>query len=186
MTQFIETTEEDHVLTTEDVKSLAEAGGKPADTLMNVVALIAARFRTDVCSAYLLEPDRSNLVLAATLGLHPRCIGSLRMPLSEGLTGLVAERVMPVAVEDTRKHPRFKYFKESGEEIYHSFLGVPLIDRGILQGVLVVQTKEPRVFREGEIRKLSEAANQVAPVVSEARTMDRFIAPVQERLWSVA
>jgi len=130
---------------------------------MNVVALIATRFRTDVCSAYLLEPDRSNLVLAATLGLHPRCIGSLRMPLSEGLTGLVAERVMPVAVEDTRKHPRFKYFKESGEEIYHSFLGVPLIDRGILQGVLVVQTKEPRVFREGEIRKLSEAATRSHP-----------------------
>src|ERR1700722_12080907 len=170
----------------EEITSLTEEGGKAADTLMNVVALIATRFRTDVCSAYLLEPDRSNLVLAATLGLHPRCIGSLRMPLSEGLTGLVAERVMPVAVEDTRNHPRFKYFKESGEEVYHSFLGVPLIDRGILQGVLVVQTKEPRVFREGEIRKLSEAASQVAPVVSEARTLDRFIAPVRERLWSVA
>ena len=65
---------------------------------MNVVALIAARFRTDVCSAYLLEPDRSNLVLAATLGLHPRCIGMLRMPLNEGLSGLVAEQVLPVAV----------------------------------------------------------------------------------------
>ena len=60
---------------------------------MNVVALIATRFRTDVCSAYLLEPDRSNLVLAATLGLHPRCIGTLRMPLNEGLAGLVAEQV---------------------------------------------------------------------------------------------
>src|ERR1700677_894838 len=93
---------------------------------------------------------------------------------------------MPVAVEDAGLHPRFKYFKESGEEVYHSFLGVPLIDRGILQGVLVVQTKEPRVFRENEIRMLAEAASQVAPVVSEARTVDRFIAPTQERLWSVA
>jgi signal transduction protein with GAF and PtsI domain len=186
VTQSYEETDTSHVLTMEEITSLTEEGGKAADTLMNVVALIATRFRTDVCSAYLLEPDRSNLVLAATLGLHPRCIGSLRMPLSEGLTGLVAERVMPVAVEDTRNHPRFKYFKESGEEVYHSFLGVPLIDRGILQGVLVVQTKEPRVFRESEIRKLSEAASQVAPVVSEARTLDRFIAPVQERLWSPA
>jgi signal transduction protein with GAF and PtsI domain len=184
--QSYEETDASHVLTMEEITSLTEEGGKAADTLMNVVALIATRFRTDVCSAYLLEPDRSNLVLAATLGLHPRCIGALRMPITEGLTGLVAERVIPVAVEDTRKHPRFKYFKESGEEVYHSFLGVPLIDRGILQGVLVVQTKEPRVFRESEIRKLSQAATQVAPVVSEARTLDRFIAPVQERLWSVA
>ena len=174
------------VLTLEEISNLATEGGKPADTLMNVVALIAARFKTDVCSAYLLEPDRSNLVLAATLGLHRSSIGTLRMPLHEGLTGLVAERVVPVAVDDVRNHPRFKYFKESGEEEYHSFLGVPLVDRGILQGVLVVQTKDPRAYRENEIRMLTEAAAQVAPVVSEARTLDRFIAPAQERLWALA
>ena len=186
MTQSSEATEANHVLTLEEITNLTQEGGKPADTLMNVVALIAARFRTDVCSAYLLEPDRSNLVLAATLGLHPRSIGTLRMPLNEGLVGLVAEQVMPVSVDDATRHPRFKYFKESGEEVYHSFLGVPLIDRGILQGVLVVQTKEARVFREDEIRMLVGAANEVAPVVSEARTLDRFIGPAQERLWSLA
>src|SRR5271168_3791602 len=186
MTQSYKETDASLVLTLEEITSLTEARGKPADTLMNVVALIATRFKTDVCSAYLLEPDRSNLVLAATLGLHPRCIGTLRLRLNEGLAGLVAEQVKPVAVADAPNHPRFKYFKESGEEVYHSFVGVPLIDRGILQGVLVVQTKEPRVFREAEIRMLVEAANQVAPVVSEARTLDRFIAPSQERLWSLA
>jgi starch phosphorylase len=186
MTQTRETTDASLVLTLEEISNLAAEGGKPADTLMNLVALIAKRFRTEVCSAYLLEPDRSNLVLAATLGLHPSCIGTLRMPLNEGLTGLVAERVLPVDVDDVRNHPRFKYFKESGEEEYHSFLGVPLIDRGILQGVLVVQTKDPRTYRDDEIRMLTEAASQVAPVVSEARTLDRFIAPAQERLWSLA
>jgi starch phosphorylase len=187
MAQSYETSSEMNlVLTREEISSLTQEGGKPIDTLMNVVALIATRFRTDVCSAYLLEPDRSNLVLAATLGLHPKCIGTLRMPLSEGLAGLVAEQVLPVAVADVSSHPRYKYFKESGEEAYHSFLGVPLIDRGILQGVLIVQTKEPRVFREPEIRMLVDAANEVAPVVSEARTLDRFIAPAQEKLWSLA
>ena len=129
MTQSYEATDVNHVLTLEEITNLTEEGGKPADTLMNVVALIATRFRTDVCSAY-------------------------------------AEQVMPVAVEDAGNHPRFKYFRESGEEVYRSFLGVPLIDRGILQCVLVVQTKEPRVFRETEISMLVEAANEVAPVVS--------------------
>ena len=105
MTQSYEETDASHVLTMEEITNLTEEGGKPADTLMNVVALIATRFRTDVCSAYLLEPDRSNLVLAATLGLHPRCIGTLRMPISEGLAGLVAEQVMPVAVEDVSESP---------------------------------------------------------------------------------
>ena len=175
-----------YVLTLEEISNLTREGGKPAETLMNVVALIARRFQTDVCSAYLLQPDRANLVLAATQGLRPQCIGTLRLSVSEGLTGLVAEQVRPVAVEQVRTHPRFKFFKESGEEAFQSFLGVPLIDRGVLQGVLVVQTEEARKFHDDEVRALTEAAAQVAPVVSEARTLDRFIAPAQERLWSLA
>jgi starch phosphorylase len=175
-----------NVLTLEEIANLAAEGGQPAETLMNVVALIAKRFDTDVCSAYLLEPDRANLVLAATVGLRKECIGSLRMAVHEGLTGLVAELVQPVAVEQVKTHPRFKYFRDAGEDAYQSFLGVPLIDRGVLQGVLVVQTIEARVFSEDEIRMLTEAATQVAPVVSEARTLDRFIAPLQERLWALA
>jgi starch phosphorylase len=173
-------------LTLEEISHLANEGGKPAETLMNVVALIAKRFETDVCSAYLLEPDRANLVMAATVGLRPQCIGTLRLALHEGLAGLVAEEVRPVAVEQVKNHPRFKYFREAGEDDLQSFLGVPLIDRGDLQGVLIVQTREPRLFLESEIRMLAEAAAQVGPVVSEARTLDRFIAPAQERLWSLA
>ena len=186
MTQPAPSFDTSQSLTLEEIAKLAGEGGKPAETLMNVVALIAKRFRTEVCSAYLLEPDRANLVLAATIGLRPQCIGTLRLSLDEGLAGLVAEQVRPVAVAEVQNHPRFKYFSEAGEDAYRSFLGVPLIDRGVLQGVLVVQTIEARVFREDEIRMLVEAARQVAPVVSEARALDRFIAPAQEKLWSLA
>jgi starch phosphorylase len=175
-----------YVLTLEEISHLASETGKPAETLMNVVALIGRRFKTGVCSAYLLEPDRANLVLAATVGLRRECIGSLRMALHEGLAGLVAEQLQPVSVEHAQNHPRFKYFKEAGEELYQSFLGVPLIDRGVLQGVLIVQTVEARRFSEQEVAMLVEAAAEVAPVVSIARTLDRFIAPMQERLWALA
>jgi len=182
----VRSTHDKNVLTLEEIANLAAEGGQPAETLMNVVGLIAKRFRTDVCSAYLLEPDRANLVLAATVGLRRECIGTLRMAIHEGLTGLVAELVRPVSVSQVKGHPRFKYFKEAGEEAYQSFLGVPLIDRGVLQGVLVIQTVDSRVFSDDEVRMLSEAANQLAPVVSEARNLDRFIAPLQERLWALA
>ncbi|HEY1755091.1 MAG TPA: alpha-glucan family phosphorylase [Bryobacteraceae bacterium] len=174
------------VLTLEEVGNLAAEAGKPAETLMNVVGMIARHFKTDVCSAYLLEPDRANLVLAATVGLRPECIGTLRMGLNEGLAGLVAEQVHPIAVENAMNHPRFKYFPDAGEDAVQSFLGVPLIDRGVLQGVLVVQTKDARAFSPEEIRTLAAAAGQVAPVVNEARTLARFIAPAQERLWALA
>jgi glycogen phosphorylase len=174
------------VFSSEEISKLMEETGKPAETLMRVVELIAQHFQTDVCSVYLLEPDRSYLVLAATVGLRHECIGTLRLALNEGLAGLVAEEVRPIAVEQVQSHPRFKYFRESGEDDLQSFLGVPLTDRGILQGVLVVQTKEQRKFNAHEIQTIAEAAAQVAPVVREARTLDRFIAPAQERLWSLA
>jgi glycogen phosphorylase len=186
MTQSAEARDASYVLTLEEIGNLAQQGGKPAETLMNVVALIAKRFATDVCSVYLLEPDRANLVLAATVGLRRECIGNLRMGIHEGLAGLVAEQVHPVSVERAKEHPRFKYFHDAGEDAYQSFVGVPLIDRRVLQGVLVVQTVEARAFRDDEIRMLVEAATQVSPAVSEARNLDRFIAPAQERLWSLA
>jgi signal transduction protein with GAF and PtsI domain len=172
--------EANHVLAWDEIANLTAETGNPADTLMNVVALIARRFGVDVCSAYLLEPDRANLVLAATVGLNRSCIGKVRLSVQEGLTGMVAEQVRPVAVEQVNKHPRFKYVPELGEDPYQSFLGVPLIERGVLQGVLVIQTLEARTFPESEIKLLQEAAARVAPVVSEARTLDRFIAPIQE------
>jgi signal transduction protein with GAF and PtsI domain len=91
VSQTVQLRDASYVLTLEEIGNLAMEGGKPAETLMNVVALIARRFKTDVCSVYLLEPDRANMVLAATLGLRPQSIGTVRLALHEGLAGLVAE-----------------------------------------------------------------------------------------------
>src|SRR6185437_2614071 len=128
--------------TLEEIGHLISQSGNAAETLTNVVHLIRSRFGTDVCSVYLLEPDRANLVLAATIGLRPESVGRVRMRLTEGLVGLVAEQLRPQVLADATQHPRFKYFREAGEDAYRSFLGVPIIDRGLLLGVLVVQTVE--------------------------------------------
>ena len=166
------------MLTLEEIANLTKEGGKPAETLMNVVALIAGRFKTDVCSAYLLEPDRANLVLAATVGLRPECVGTLRLALHEGTAGLVAEGVRPVAVDQVSKASRVSNSSEKPvRNRIQSFLGAPIIDRGVLQGVLVVQTIEARIYENDEIRMLADAAAEVAPVVSEARTFGAFYRP---------
>ena len=79
--------------------------------------------------------------------------------------------LQPQMVDDAMTHPRFKYFREAGEDPYHSFLGVPLVDRGLLQGVLVVQTSTRASFGPDAVRMLVTAGTQLAPVVSEARTL---------------
>ncbi|HEV8487143.1 MAG TPA: alpha-glucan family phosphorylase [Blastocatellia bacterium] len=172
--------------TREEISRLVSQNGNPTETLTNIVQLIKSRFEMDVCSVYLLEADRTNLFLAATIGLRPESVGRVRMRLNEGLVGLVAEQLRPQVVEDATTHPRFKYFSEAGEDPYHSFLGVPLIDRGLLQGVLVVQTVDPRVIGEDEVLMLMTAAAQLAPIVSEARTVGQFVAPAHQRLCALA
>src|SRR5436305_12197067 len=101
------------LLTLEEISRLASQDGAPAATLGNIVRLIQERFRTDVCSVYLLEPDRAHLVLAATVGLAPGSVGRVRMRLTEGLAGLVAQELRPVVEADATRHPRSKYFPEA-------------------------------------------------------------------------
>ncbi len=167
-------------LTLEEITLLVSTRGEPTETLQNIVRLIQNRMTTDVCSAYLLESDRRTLVLAATVGLQPESVGRVRMGMEEGLVGLVAQQVKLIAVEDAFKHPRFKYFKEAGEDAYHSFLGVPLVDRGLLQGVLVVQTIEPRSFSTEESAMLAAVGMQLDPIISEARAIAQFAAPAYQ------
>ena len=154
--------------------------------LQTDVRRLRSRLAVDVCSIYLLEADRSHIVLAATVGLREDSVGKVRMELREGLAGLVAEQMHPVAVQDVRQHPRFKHFEEAGEDPCHGFLGVPLVDRELLQGVLIVQTIETREFSDLDVESLQAAAREISPIVAEIRDRDQFIAPLQQRLWALA
>src|SRR5438309_11976614 len=168
------------LLTLEEISQLVSHSHHPGETLSNIVRLIQGRFHTDVCSVYLLEPARGELVLGATVGLKPESVGRVRMRVQEGLTGLVAEKMAPVMVSDAFAHPRFKFFPEAGEDPYHSFLGVPLVEGGTLQGVLVVQTLEARTFSANETRMLVTVAAQLAPLVSEARLIAQVVAAAHQ------
>jgi phosphotransferase system enzyme I (PtsP) len=166
------------LLTLEEISQLVAHSHHSSETLTNIVRLIQGRFHTAVCSVYFYVPNSDELVLGATVGLKPEATGHVRMRLDQGLTGLVAEQMAPVAVADAFAHPRFKYFPEAGEDPYHSFLGVPLVEGGTLQGVLVVQTREPRQFSPSEVRTLVTVAAQLATLVSDALLLDQVSAVV--------
>jgi phosphotransferase system enzyme I (PtsP) len=164
------------LLTLEEVSQLVAHSSDPAETLANIVHLIQGRFHTAVCSVYFLEPETDELVLGATVGLRHEGVGRVRMRVGEGLTGLVAAQRKPLAAADAPRHPGFKYFPEAGEDPYHSFLGVPLVEGGALQGVLVVQTVEPRAFSPSEVRMLVTVGAQVASLVGDARLLQQVAA----------
>jgi phosphotransferase system enzyme I (PtsP) len=136
---------------------------------------------TEVCSIYILDREKRRLTLRATMGLHEESVGKVSMGIDEGITGLVIEKMKPVMVVDALAHPRYKYFPETHEERFHSFLGVPLIEKKLPLGVLVVQTSRRREFSRDEIRLLTTISAQASSIIVQARLADSLRSKEQER-----
>jgi phosphotransferase system, enzyme I, PtsP len=149
--------------------TLAEAGAGQ-ERLDRVVRLIASSMRTQVCSVYLFR-DEETLELCASEGLKKESVHQTRMKLGEGLVGRVAKTSMPINTGDAPAQKGFRYMPETGEEIYSSFLGVPIQRLGEKVGVLVVQSKEARQFSDDEVYGLEV----VAMVVAEMSELGAFI-----------
>ncbi len=153
----------------EDIGALITRSHDLKQTLEEVTRTIARRMVTDVCSLYLLGTRNRWLTLWATTGLDRSAVGKVRMRKTEGLAGLVIETLEPVMAPDAMTHPRNKYFPETGEERFHSFLGLPLLEHDKPIGVLVVQSRSRRRFARGEIRLLKTISSQVSTIIIQAR-----------------
>ncbi|WP_339523531.1 phosphoenolpyruvate--protein phosphotransferase [Pseudomonas sp. EA_35y_Pfl2_R111] len=133
-----------------------------------IVQRVRAAMGSQVCSVYLLDPESNRFVLMATEGLNKKAIGKVSMAPNEGLVGLVGTREEPLNLEHASEHPRYRYFAETGEERYASFLGAPIIHHRKVMGVLVIQQKEQRQFDEGEEAFLVTMSAQLAGVIAHA------------------
>jgi len=165
----------------EDIGAILSSSHDLQESLESIVSVVAERTSTEVCSLYIYDPRAQELTLWATEGLNKASVGKVRMALDEGLTGLVLERLEPVMVVDALAHPRYKYFPETGEERYHSFLGVPVVERKKPLGVLVVQTLRRRRFGGEELRLMKAIASQVAGIIGQLRLAESLQTKEKER-----
>lgn len=133
--------------------------------LDKIVVHIASNMVAEVCSVYVLRDD-GRLELFATEGLNREAVHLTTMRSGEGLVGLIAESAESLALSDAQAHPSFSYKPETGEEIYHSFLGVPILRGGNTLGVLVVQNKARRAYSEEEVEALQTTAMLLAEMIA--------------------
>ncbi|MDG1431538.1 MAG: phosphoenolpyruvate--protein phosphotransferase [Paracoccaceae bacterium] len=145
-----------------------EAAGQ--ERLDHITHIIADSMGSEVCSIYLFR-DGDTLELCATEGLNPESVHQTRMRLGEGLVGRVAKRGTTINTADAPSAPGFRYMPETGEEIYSSFLGVPIQRLGDVLGVLVVQSKTAREFSADEIYGIEV----VAMVIAEMTELGKFV-----------
>lgn len=133
--------------------------------LDKVVVLIASNMVAEVCSLYLCRRDGS-LELFATEGLNPLAVHNTHLKPGEGLVGLIAEQAEPMQFPDAQHHPAFSYHPETGEEIYHSFVGVPILRGGHTIGVLTVQNRTMRLYSDEEVEALQTTAMVLAETIA--------------------
>ena len=129
------------------------------------MVLIAANMVAEVCSVYVLRVDNT-LELYATEGLNRDAVHRTVLSAHEGLVGLVASEATPLNLSDAQSHPAFSFRPETGEEIYHSFLGVPILRAGNTLGVLVVQNRAKRTYVEEEVEALQTTAMVLAEMIA--------------------
>ena len=122
------------------LRDVMAGGGTAEERLDKVVTLIAADMVAEVCSCYVMRAGEV-LELFATEGLKKTAVHKTRLRVGEGLVGDIAAHARPLALADAQAHPMFAYRPETGEEIFHSLMGVPIIRGGRVIGVLVVQNR---------------------------------------------
>ena len=150
------------------LRRLREVMAEPVsaqDRLDKIVVLIAANMVAEVCSVYVLRVD-GTLELYATEGLKAEAVHQTVLRQDEGLVGLVASEANPINLSDAQTHPAFAFRPETGEEIYHSFLGVPVLRAGNTLGVLVVQNRARRAYSEEEEEALQTTAMVLAEMIA--------------------
>ncbi len=135
--------------------------GEGQEKLDHIVHLIAGVMVTDVCSLYLKRQDGS-LELFATEGLNAAAVHNTRLKRGEGLVGRAAELNLTINEPDAPKHPAFSFRPETGEEVYHSLLAVPIHRSGQVLGVLVVQNRTMKEYSDEDVEVLQATAVVVA------------------------
>lgn len=146
------------------VQAAAEAES-PSAQVSVIVDSIQQYLGLDVCSLYLAD-ERGDMALLASHGLNLGSVGGIRIPAGKGLVGLVAQSRHPINIADAAKHPAFYSIRETKEERYSSFFGVPIVRGGVVIGVLVAQSKEARELSAEESAVLVTLGSQLALVVS--------------------
>src|ERR1700743_974229 len=150
------------------LRRLRETMAEPVsaqERLDKIVVLIAANMVAEVCSVYVLRVD-ATLELYATEGLKRDAVHQTVLRSDEGLVGLVSSQASAINLSNAQAHPAFSFRPETGEEIYHSFLGVPILRAGNTLGVLVVQNRARRTYSEEEVEALQTTAMVLAEMIA--------------------
>ncbi|MEO0392421.1 MAG: putative PEP-binding protein, partial [Pseudomonadota bacterium] len=155
------------------LRDIMAGSGHADERLGKIVQAIAAEMRAEVCSCYLRRAG-DILELFATVGLNPDAVHKTKLRISEGVVGEIAASAKPLALADAQSHPSFAYRPETGEDPYHSMMGVPILRGGRVRGVLVVQNSARRTYSQAAVELLETVAMIIAELIEMGAMVNRM------------
>jgi PAS domain S-box-containing protein len=150
------------------------------DALNKITQIVAEGLKKDVCSIYLIRPDKKTIYIEATKGLNKEAAGKDCVSIGEGIIGWVAKELQPLKVEDIRKESRFKEVQFTGAQDFLSMLAVPIIRNNEPLGVLTVQTREPYLYSDEELNVLKIISYKVVTAIKNAELYRNFRKQLEE------
>jgi len=147
------------------VRDVMAGPGNSQERLDRIVKIIAADMVAEVCSIYVRRPGNM-LELYSTQGLKSSAVHNTRLHVGEGIVGDIADKARPFALSEAQNHPNFAFRPETGEEIYHSLMGVPVLHGGRVTGVVAVQNRTQRHYLEEEVETLQTVAMVLAELIA--------------------
>ena len=145
--------------------------------LEELLAVLLPRIRTileaDTCAVLLLDESARELVARAAVGIEEEVEQGVRIPVGRGFAGRVAAGREPVILDDVDHADVLNpILREKGIK---SLLGVPLLVRGGVIGVLHVGSLTHRRFTGDDVELLELVAARVAMAIERARLHEEIV-----------
>lgn len=154
------------------LRDVMAGAGAAQEQLDRIVSIVASDFVAEVCSIYILRAGEVLELFAAT-GLAPEAVHNTRLSIGEGLIGHIAAQSRPLTLADAQSHPDYVFRPETGEEIYQSLAGVPILRGGRITGVLAVQNRTGRSYTEEEVETLETIAMVLAELIASGEILSQ-------------
>ncbi|MDT8446601.1 MAG: nif-specific transcriptional activator NifA [bacterium] len=135
-------------------------------TLARILEILEERLGYHKAVVALFDRESNSLLVEVAHGLEPERQGQVRYKKGEGITGLIVKTQKPLTIRRIGDDPRFLN-RLGMHDPNHCFIGVPILDREHILGVLTTTLDAKEHFRLDEHEKIVVTlANLIGSVLS--------------------
>lgn len=150
------------------VARVASSSLELREILDTIAHVIADTLDKDLCSICLLKPEKKVICIEVAKGSSRESVSVFCIKDDNEVIAALFKDSQPLVIEDIRKEPFVKALINPEADGLLSLLAVPVLKDDVIAGILMVQTREPYVYRENEINVLAVVSYNISTAIRNA------------------